>query len=256
MKVMYFYEKLRFWTGRALSFYSTTVMCFLCGKEFSAEKNRVFNSSLCTSCMNLLNRTATLVFSGTERCIKCGRPLVSKQEICSGCENIPVFSYLDRAFPLFPYKGWGRIFMSSWKLSEERGMVFFPAGILGSVIKMYFKDYLIVPVPPRKGKFRVVGWDQIDDLCRVLKRLSGVDSFPVLCRTSYLQQKKLDKMHRINGLKGKIEISPKVEKLNLNGRKVLLLDDVMTTGATLETCAEVLKGKGVSRVEAVVLFFD
>ena len=79
---------------------------------------------------------------------------------------------------------------------------------------------------------------------------------PALRRTNYLQQKKLDRLHRINGLKGKIEVSVTGKKKIGNGSKVLLVDDVMTTGSTLETCAEVLKGLGAGRVEAVVLFYD
>lgn len=146
--------------------------------------------------------------------------------------------------------------MTSWKLSEERNLAFFAAGILGTVIKMFYSGYTVVPVPPRKGKLRSTGWDQIADLCRILKRFHGLESCPALRRTNYLQQKKLDRLHRINGLKGKIELSGTGKKKICRESKVLLVDDVMTTGSTLETCAEVLKGLGAGRVEAIVLFYD
>lgn len=256
MKRLYFYENLRFKAGKILSLYSKESQCFLCGKGIFSEGRNAFLGGLCVSCTGLLTRTATLVFSEKGRCLKCGRPLVSKHEICSECGKKLYFSYLDRAFPLFPYQGWGRNFMTSWKLSEERNLVFFPAEILGIIIKMFFPGYTLVPVPPRKGKLRSTGWDQIDDLCRILERVYGVENCPALRRTNYLQQKKLDRLHRINGLKGKIEVSVTGKKKIGNGSKVLLVDDVMTTGSTLETCAEVLKGLGAGRVEAVVLFYD
>lgn len=256
MKSLYFYENLRFTAGRTLELCSKESQCFLCGKEISPGKKNAFLGGLCVSCMGVLTRTATLVFSEKGRCLKCGRPLVSKQEICSECGKNLYFSYLDRAFPLFPYQGWGRNFMTSWKLSEERNLVFFPAGILGIIIRMFYSGFIIVPVPPRKGKLRSTGWDQIADLCRILKRVYGLESCRALRRTNYLQQKKLDRLHRINGLKGKIEVSGKGRKKIGKGSRVLLIDDVMTTGSTLETCAEVLKGLGAGRVEAVVLFYD
>lgn len=115
----------------------------------------------------------------------------------------------------------------------------------------------VVPVPPRPGKIKCKGWDQIEELCFYLRNLYGIKILPLLRRTTSLQQKKLDKKHRLEQTKRAFVLCPK-NKLRRFLRnlpeKVVLIDDVMTTGSTIEACAAELKRAGIKKVYAVTLF--
>ena len=120
----------------------------------------------------------------------------------------------------------------------------------------------IVPVPPRPGKIRKNGWDQIDEICFYLKNGFGRKILPVLVRKSVIQQKKLGRIQRLESIGSSYEPAPgkkirRILKHLPDGKlpdSVVLLDDVMTTGATLEDCSSVLKKMGVAHVYCVTLF--
>ncbi len=123
-------------------------------------------------------------------------------------------------------------------------------------------DYkIIVPVPPRKGKIRKNGWDQINDLCLFLEKLYGYKVLKLLDRHSLKQQKKLNREERLETIKSAYSLVPQ-KKLSKELKKtggnlpaeVCLLDDVCTTGATIEACAKILKEVGIEKVNVITLF--
>ena len=134
------------------------------------------------------------------------------------------------------------------------------AGFVAEALKI--KDVkVLVPVPPRPGKIQEKGWDQIDELCGQLKYRFGFTILPLLVRKTTGQQKKLDREERLKTIgKSYFLVEKKeVEKLlkPFNGEfpeRVCIIDDVCTTGSTLENCAQVLKEAGVQVVDAITLF--
>jgi predicted amidophosphoribosyltransferase len=113
-----------------------------------------------------------------------------------------------------------------------------------------------VPVPPRPGKIRKTGWDQVaylvgrlDSLYR-RNRAKHPAVRPCLKRLPSKTQKGLSREERKRNLLGKIisvkEVPP----------QVLLFDDVITTGSTLNACAGALKNAGAEKVYTMSLFFD
>jgi predicted amidophosphoribosyltransferase len=131
-------------------------------------------------------------------------------------------------------------------------------------------SFIWVPVPPRPGKIRRTGWDQAVSLAGRLDLLyrrnrsrlplrmppASEASYPCLpvCRClkrlPSKTQKELNREERKRNLKGRIIRIKEVP------RRVLLFDDVITTGSTLDACAEILKEGGAERVYAVSLFYD
>lgn len=113
----------------------------------------------------------------------------------------------------------------------------------------------VVPVPPRPGKIREKGWDQIDDLCFYLSKGWNVKILSLLKRNSKNQQKKLDRIQRLENIGSAYSFSSQAEKGKIQiPEKAVLLDDVLTTGSTVENCACLLKKLGVKEVFVITLF--
>ena len=195
-----------------------------------------------------------------ERCSCCGKELVSMKEKCMVCRENPVLKSTDSVIPLFSYRLWNRELMFRWKMSEERTFSPLFAKLLCEVLRKT-GDKVIVPVPPRKGKIRRNGWDQIEELCTFLEKRYGFWVLRILERNTSGQQKKLSRSKRLESIKTaysmcSVEVLERALK-PFNGKfpeTVCIIDDVCTTGSTLESCAEILKKEGIKTVNAITLF--
>jgi len=109
----------------------------------------------------------------------------------------------------------------------------------------------LVPVPPRPGKIRKTGWDQIEKLSELLRQLrQAPEILSCLQKKSSQTQKKLDRINRKTNLKGRIFVRGKVP------RECILFDDVITTGSTMNACAAALKLAGAEKIFGICLFYD
>lgn len=221
---------------------------------------------LCRKCRSLILKNILVEKS---RCRVCGKELVSQNEICSYCRKGSIIRSVDGVFPIETYQLWKKTLLFEWKTVGKRSLSFFFAQMMDCFIRKnfvsesqidHFKKVVIVPVPPRPGKIRKKGWDQIDEMCFYLKWKYGYEILPVLKRRSRIQQKKLDMEQRLETI-GKNYYKKKDSSLRKIFRKsggvpeqAIIVDDVMTTGATVENCAEVLKSMGIKKVYGVTLF--
>ena len=193
------------------------------------------------------------------RCIHCGKILISEHEYCTHCrpadgEQVDKpKSACDRIFTLFPYIGLGQKLLPVWKNNNIRTFSTIFAPLIHSFFTQHpgLMNIPLVPVPPRPKKLREKGWDQIEDLVRDLSAYPQIKICRCLKRDDGTPQKKLSKTDRALNLKNKIHVSVK----NIP-EKLILLDDVMTTGATIETCARILRKSGCKEVYDICLFFD
>jgi len=113
------------------------------------------------------------------------------------------------------------------------------------------KDAVIVPVPPRPLKIKELGWDQVDYLVKKLeKKCKEINVSRILKRRKSKVQKELTRTERLNNLKGRIYLQNNAPKT------ALIIDDVITTGSTMEVCANVLKENGAQKVYGLCLFYD
>ena len=225
--------------------------CAVCG-------GLVFIRPVCKTCMKRHFSVDRIM--ERERCGCCGKELLSMKGKCTKCRENPVLQNTDSVIPLFSYRLWNRELMFRWKMLGER--VFSPlfAGLLCDVLRK-MGESTIVPVPPRKGKILKNGWDLIEELCTFLQKRYGFRVLRILTRNTAEQQKKLSRTERLESIKTAYSLcSNAVLERALkpfSGRlpeSVCLVDDVCTTGSTLESCAEILKAAGVKRVNAVTLF--
>jgi ComF family protein len=217
--------------------------CALCGCGLTGDEIRV---ALCENCR------ASLVPVHGDKCAMCGKPLISERETCLSCRNGEAPSW-DRLRVLFPYTGKYRKLLTSYKFGKNTALADFFAEIVleAKNSDTELKDASIVPVPPRPGKIKSGGWDQVDFLVKRIKKI-GKGSVPVcrcLKRGKSKVQKRLNRTGRMENLKGRIFMDAAAPKI------ALVIDDVITTGSTMEVCAAELKKGGAEKVYGLCLFY-
>jgi ComF family protein len=191
--------------------------------------------------------------SSAERCSVCGKPLISEIGVCTTCrkrENWP----LSGCAAVYPYTGKYEKLLIAYKFGPHRHLSRFFAEKFVEARAMLPgdvpEDAVWVPVPPRDGKLKRTGWDQIERVARELE--TGAFQVPlkrVLRRLASETQKKLSREERAKNLSGKILCREQPP------RNVILFDDVFTTGSTLEACARALKCAGTEKVWGICLFY-
>ncbi|OGO86402.1 MAG: hypothetical protein A2Y22_02805 [Clostridiales bacterium GWD2_32_59] len=110
------------------------------------------------------------------------------------------------------------------------------------IIKTHNID-VVIPVPIHKNRFRVRGYNQSEILSKVLSKKVNVkhDKNYIWRSKDTKPQNNLSVKKRKENLKKSFEL---VDKENVRYKKVLLIDDIYTTGSTLEGCAEILTAHG------------
>ncbi len=109
---------------------------------------------------------------------------------------------------------------------------------------------VIVPVPLSKTRLQQRGYNQALEICKHLNR-SKTDATLLLRIKDTLTQSSLSKSERLKNVKAAFAVEPLRAK-ELLGKRVLLVDDVMTSGATLFAAAAALRQAGAAHIAAVV----
>ncbi len=257
----------KYFFNKPFAYLFGTGKCIRCGKKS-------FGIPLCLSCRKSFVNDFS--FRDDRRCIKCGKILLNEDSdslsLCTSCLTQKRLLHIDRVFPIYPYRLWRKQLLFEWKMKAQRQLSFVFADTCDCAIKTLSSDNLIkasgksgfglkneiciVPVPPRPGKIRRTGWDQVDELSNILSRTYGYRVEKILQRFSSEQQKKKNLLQRQNcsnayGLSERYFVLKNQNRLPLN---VLLLDDLVTTGSTVDECARLLKENGIINVSVLSLF--
>jgi ComF family protein len=114
-------------------------------------------------------------------------------------------------------------------------------------------ESLWVPIPVSPGRLAERGYNQAWELCRALRRRSGLPALAeALVRiTEAPDQHRLAPAQRLSNLKGAFAVHP-AHVSSLRDAEIVLVDDVRTTGSTLENAALALRQAGCARVHALV----
>ena len=236
-RIVFFLRELFFQAG-----------CSLCGKLCASVDEAWYG--LCNDCRARIEQYLVET-QGLESCEYCGKPLISEQERCLCCRQTETRAY-DRAIVLFPYSGKYRKLLSAYKFDKHISLGNFFVEIIRRTLekKGISSETGIVPVPPRPGKIRKTGWDQVEYLARLLEKGNGLFVNRCLKRLRSKSQKELSRENRQTNLRGRIIPTKHIPKT------ALIIDDVITTGSTLDACATALKEAGAQVVYALCLFYD
>ena len=218
-------------------------ICVLC--NLPLEWYEPDETPVCRGCSTAITGPAG------DRCPCCSIPLVSEIGMCTRC-RVRGYAF-DENYSLYLYSGDVRELISVYKFEKERSLSRWFAGRLAETCAERFPGRTVVPVPFRPESKRKRGWDQIEEITRHLSREADIPTSSILERRHGPSQKTLDYQARLSNLKGRIVLKKRAEV----PERVLLLDDVFTTGATLHECAEVLKETGAARnVSALTIALD
>ncbi|HSX46182.1 MAG TPA: phosphoribosyltransferase family protein [Candidatus Saccharimonadia bacterium] len=111
---------------------------------------------------------------------------------------------------------------------------------------------VIVPVPTATSRVRQRGYDQAKLLARHLSKLTALPCSYLLARHGQVHQVGAHRKTRLEQLGNALRVR---KPSAVRGSHIILVDDVTTTGATLETAANILKQAGAARVEAITFAY-
>lgn len=204
---------------------------------------------ICDSCSDILNILKEPL------CFKCGRRLLDPdKEFCNTCSTSE--HYFDRAYSLWEYDKVTRRSIARFKYKGRREYAAFYADELYK----YFNPLLyslhlsaIVPVPIHENRLRVRGFNQAELISEILSdKLEIPHATDYLVRTKdTIAQKNLTSVSRKKNLNYAFSINKISPFYNVHLENVLLVDDIYTTGSTVDACSKILKEAGSVRVFAL-----
>lgn len=219
-----------------LSRWLLPLRCLLCGAPGADDLD------LCAACAAELPRNRSC-------CARCALPLAVPAALCGECQrHAPPW---DAAWAPFRY-GWPLDRLESrFKFGRDLAAGRALATLWQREPMSLPKPELLLPVPLHRARLRQRGYNQAMELAKPLTRHFGL---PL----------RHDVLQRMRGTEAQTELDAVARRRNVRGAftvragialpaHVAILDDVMTTGATLAECARVLKRAGVARVDAWAL---
>lgn len=189
-------------------------------------------------------------------CPVCGTPFASREagnHLCGACMSKKKHFTMARA--LGSYEGTLQEVIHRWKYHGKTNLTpFFGEWMVEGLYRYWNPNpfHLLIPVPLHKKRVRERGFNQALLLVKELSRRTGI---PYQKRV--LQKKRpttpqvsLSGVAREKGIRGSFQMIGGEE---LEGKCILLVDDVYTTGATVNECAKVMRASGAERVDVLTL---
>lgn len=191
---------------------------------------------LCRACADMLSAVP-------ERCYRCKR-LSTGALTCKSCRSS---SQLHKVRAAAVYDNLARDIVWRLKFHGARSAAAEIAGLLLPYAAN--EPAILVHIPTASSRVRQRGYDQARLLARELSRLSGLPHCSLLARVGQHHQVGANREKRITQLSSAFRA---VNVATVQGAHIVLIDDVLTTGATLEAAAKVLKAAGAKRVDGLV----
>ena len=190
---------------------------------------------------------AALEFLGDSGCGSCGRPLeATEEQTCAPCLAQPPI--IDRTRAAVAYDERSRVLALRLKYARRVALAKTMARFIAPLAPKEEPKALLLPVPLHRTRLWQRGFNQAALIAQALATATGIPSEPALLkrtkRTRPLRGMSFSQRRRT--VRGAFGLS---DRSKVEGRTVILVDDVLTTGSTAEACARALKRAGAARVE-------
>ena len=186
-------------------------------------------------------------------CAACGRSCRAEAVVCTRCgrrlaDAEPLLGKgppgLDRAWSSAPYEGVARNLVAALKFRRLLPVAELMADRIQWLAPAHMLSGAIVPVPPAPARLRRRGFDPAGELAAALAERLEAPLEPCLARRGRRRQVGRRRAQRLGQ-------PPRIDATGTAPRSALLVDDVLTTGAALTSCAQALRAAGAARVVAV-----
>lgn len=185
------------------------------------------------------------------RCKNCGRPVKEEEELCGNCKGRTFAFTKGRGIFLYTAQMRHSVLLYKYGGRKEYGRFFAHAmAFYGRKELERWKPDLLLAIPLHKSKIRRRGFNQAEVLAEIIAAKYRIPfASDVLTKTVQTRsQKKLDANARRRNLKKAFHVNSSVKD-----KRILLIDDVFTTGSTIDAAAECLKEAGAREVYFLTL---
>ena len=221
-------------------------ICQICGTYDTS----IGDCYICNNCLSKLEKI------NEPFCKICNKSLAHNPnlEICEECIKSP------RSFEIskspYRYKGSVKKLIHDYKYCNKP----FYYKLFGNLLVQYMKensyiyfDY-IISVPLHKIKLRKRGFNQSKLIAKYIQKNLSIPYIDALKRVNNTEkQSNLSKYNRQNNLKNAFIIKNKKVASFIKDKNILIIDDIFTTGATINECSKVLKSSGANKIYALTI---
>ena len=214
--------------------------CLCCRKECDGDNDY----RLCKDCME------SIPFTKSNYCLRCGEIIKGDYDYCVKCKD-RVYEF-DYSRSVFAYNDLTAPIIMNFKYNGCKSHAIYLARLLKD---FYIKSDLVadvvtyVPMPKNREKER--GYNQSYELAKEFSLLTEMKLIHSLVRVKEnVKQATLNAQERSENIKGSFSV---LDAKNVKDKDILIIDDVMTTGATANECAKVLYKAGADKVYSLCL---
>ena len=218
--------------------FPSNIYCICCGSLIDSSRTY----SLCDKCIRRFH------WITGRTCDKCGKALPDTYHgnLCYDCMQRK--HYFDRGYSCLTYGYYERQVLMDYKYNNK--------GYLGKKLGDILYDRIslenlsidvIIPVPVSKARLRKRGYNQSEVMARRLASRMGVkvDGRSLVRKMNTGLLRSLNPAERELALQGAFEV---VNESAVEGKRILLIDDIYTTGATADACSKVLREAGALEI--------
>lgn len=210
-------------------------ICFICDSKIEGLEDNI-----CLDCKSKIN------FVGNYSCDKCGKKIDIEEGIlayCTDCQKVQ--KEFTKGISLYVYEGLGKEIIKKFKF-QDKGYL---KKVLGSLVAKKLEELglkyldIVIPVPMTVKKTNNRGYNQSELLGNIISKKLGIpiDKSIIIKTKGTGEQNKLKGEQRRKNLKN-VFIVKDISKIE--NKKILLVDDVYTTGSTINEISKLLKNKG------------
>lgn len=215
--------------------------CIVCGKEIA----RGHKYCMCEDCIK------TFPFNNGRICVRCGAPMDNEANYCLECQNHP--KNFDFARSSLVYEGEAQRLVLNMKFHNKRWLAKYFAEMLCDTYSENKLDAeVIVPVPISSERLKERGYNQSELVAKWLAKMLDLPlvTDAIVKFKDNKRQSNLSVSQRRDNVLGAYKI---VNRESVKGLRVLLVDDILTTGSTMSEVSRKLKIAGAKAVYGMAI---
>lgn len=223
------------------SLFPSEIKCIVCGKDL--QKDEIMD--ICPDCLK------SIKFNNGKRCLRCGKNLWAGSVYCNSCKKSVRF-FKNASAPLLYEKPISSM-IRRFKYDGKHYLAKPFAKILTyEYAQSKYEVDLVLPIPMFYKREKERGYNHAKLLAKEFCKLTSLPldtkNFVRIINTN--QQAKLSKDEREKNMHNAFRV---IDSGLVKNKKILLIDDIITTGATIDECARVLYECGASEVNALAI---